>query len=184
MSLLAGFFLGVLGSVVAWSVVRGVKPRLQLSPEICLNPDDLYCLKIVNRGYRGALDLAVHCYAVRSSDDHRYPEMLDISTMPCKPSFEPLLHGRFSRARRHLGLSVGRIIRLGLGGSDVREFFDVYPHGALLVYATAVDSFSGSRVISYRLYSHASIRRGVFRREDLAIDGHASAPHASTQADT
>lgn len=172
MELAIGLWLGILSSLVAWIGIRAVRPRLEISKALCLNPDNEICLKVLNRGRRTVLDLQVYCFTLRAADDHRYHDALTIGTVEIQPGFVPLLFGRSSKIFKATGLSRGRVVRLATtsdGGLRIPNFYEAYPHGRLLVHTLAVDAFTGSRLTATAVFDKRRLSNGVFHKETVEI---------------
>jgi hypothetical protein len=167
-----GLWLGIASSLVAWIGIRAVRPRLEISKLLCLNPDNEICLKVLNRGRRSVLDLHVYCYTLRAADDHRYNDALTIGTVKIQPDFVPLLFGRSSKIFKATGLSRGRVIRLATtsdGDLRVPDFYVAYPHGTLMVHALAVDALTGSRLTTTAVFDKRRLAQGVYHKETVEI---------------
>lgn len=172
MQLLVGLILGILGSSLVWVIVRAIRPRLEISKALCVNPDGIICAKIINKGRRKTIDLSVYCFTLRGAADHRYPDSINIGIVALNPHFVPVLLGKSNGIRKAAGLSLGRIIKLGItddGSLELCDFLTKYPHGFVLVHALATDSFSGSRIVASQLIENSKILSGVFHRDNTSI---------------
>lgn len=148
-SLVAGVVSGVIASVIISVIMFGIKPKLQISDEICRDKDNQLCqIKVVNRTRAQLVDVKYFLYAGFRSDE----DLTDIhEVQPVKPKLE--FFQAYSRKNSDYATRISYDLSTCLPPNCNYFEFRI----------SARHPFSGRTIVKRKRYDWKSVRCGKFQ---------------------
>ncbi len=148
-SILTGVFSGVIASLLIALAMFGIKPRLEISDEICRDKEDGLCrIKVVNRTRAGLVDVKYFLHAGFKSNDG----LTDIYEVMCvKPRLEFM--APYSRKNTDYAVRISY---------DLNDYL-TKDYNYLEFTISARHPFSGRTVVKRKIFDIQSVRCGKFQ---------------------